>query len=244
MTADLWTPPDEPDPSQIMDEAVADTRHGNYELALLKLRWCYENALRYDPHLAGVRSSFLLGYWHDLGKKYPPALDALRQTRDQAEVICRESNYAFHPFQDLASLNRQLGDRWRTAHLFKQVSQADREAAALIYGLAEPYLIEFGDFAACDPYLELQPRLGIAAEQYRLQVEFEADYDDEPHSPPKVARRFYLDDVTALISLLIRNGRHAEAKQAYAIALETIDDAEFRESLDGAMRGRLPESLF
>src|SRR5262245_11064399 len=85
-----WKPPENPDPSAILQEAASDTRNGNYKTALEKHVWYHENALKHDPAQYGVRLSFALMYWGELGQKYPPALERLRKFRDEAAEKARK----------------------------------------------------------------------------------------------------------------------------------------------------------
>ena len=57
---DEWTPPENPNPFAIMQEAVADTDAGQYEVALAKQVWYHENATKLQPAQSGIRLSFAL----------------------------------------------------------------------------------------------------------------------------------------------------------------------------------------
>ena len=80
-----WGPGMNPDPSAILHEARADRRAGRFADALTKHVWFHENALKYVPSLSGVRLSFALTYWMELGAVYPAALRKLKRIRDDAE---------------------------------------------------------------------------------------------------------------------------------------------------------------
>ncbi|MFO1093722.1 MAG: hypothetical protein U0992_10475 [Planctomycetaceae bacterium] len=77
----MWQPPYDPDPSDILQEAVDDSRDGRSELALTKFLWFHGNALHYEPSLLGVRLSFALSYWLDFASEYKPAMDAYLRVR-------------------------------------------------------------------------------------------------------------------------------------------------------------------
>src|SRR5688500_5081235 len=85
-----WKPPEKPDPSVILNEAESDAGAKRYPDALAKHLWFHENALKYERGLYGVRLSFALGAWFELGKQYPPALEALKEVRDIAGRRVRE----------------------------------------------------------------------------------------------------------------------------------------------------------
>ena len=150
MTSSQWTPPDNPDPSEILQSAVDDKREGLYEQALAKFLWFHHNALKHYDGLSGVRLSFALGYWWNLAAEYIPAGDAFVQTRNATEAAFRQ-NLDFDLFNELASLNQQLGDEMRTADLFTEVANSDEDAAGRLYHVAERYLIGNGRYHECGP---------------------------------------------------------------------------------------------
>lgn len=62
-----------------------DTMAGHYEAALAKHIWFYNEALKINPNMYGVRLSFALSYWKQLADVYPPAKVKLIEARDEAE---------------------------------------------------------------------------------------------------------------------------------------------------------------
>ena len=77
--AEDWTPPEKPDPEAILQEIREDVKNRRYEVALSKTLWFHENALALRPSLSGVRLSFALSYWLELGEVYPPALEEMKR---------------------------------------------------------------------------------------------------------------------------------------------------------------------
>ena len=108
--ASHWTPPQNPNPQSILNEAEADTRAGNYEDALAKQVWFFQNSLKYNPALYGIRLSFALSAWVELGKVYPPALEKLNDFRDQAQQSVRKQINAKENFHDFESINDELNE--------------------------------------------------------------------------------------------------------------------------------------
>src|SRR4051812_26335409 len=80
-----WFPPENPEPKTILKEAKADTKEMRYEDALAKHIWFYQSAIAFDKALYGVRLSFALNDWWNLALQYPPAMEAMRSTRDATE---------------------------------------------------------------------------------------------------------------------------------------------------------------
>src|SRR4051812_22582627 len=66
------------DVERALEDAEKFAREGKYQQALERHIWYHENALKYDQAQFGVRLSFALSDWAELGKVYPPAKVALR----------------------------------------------------------------------------------------------------------------------------------------------------------------------
>ncbi len=105
-----WTPPDNPDPQSILNEAQSDARAKRYEIALAKHVWFHENALKINQAMSGVRLSFALSYWKGLGQEHPPALEKLRQIRDELAAKANDGMDIGSGFHDLASINKTLDE--------------------------------------------------------------------------------------------------------------------------------------
>lgn len=60
-------------------------QRGRNEEALKEYLWCFDEGEKNSRSFSGVRISFLLGNITQLGSKYPPALEALRERRDRNE---------------------------------------------------------------------------------------------------------------------------------------------------------------
>ena len=235
-----WTPTDAPDPFEILNSAVDDTRTGSHADALAKFLWFHHNALDHDYALSSVRLSFALGYWSELGDQYPPARSAFLRTRDEAEAAFADNYKSFELFQDLAALNRQLDDGLRTADAFCAVARKDPAAAERVYHVAQPYLVACGRFEECNRFLDPAGRLELARQSYEVMGQFEEEMPAGEDQPSKLARTFYVRDMVALVGLLVLNRRADEASRVREQALGVVDDDEFRAMLDAAMSGHLP----
>lgn len=237
MTDSTWTPPENPDPSEILNSARIDARRGRYEQALSKHIWLHDNAFKYQRSQYGVRLSFALSYWIELARVYPPAKVAFLLTRDDTENAFRE-NHDFHLFHDLSSMNRDLDEENRTVELFLEAADKDQELGQRLYHLAEPYLISAGLYRECGPFLEFEHRLEMAKGGYQIELQVEERYRSVPSQ--RHARIHYVNQVATLVALLVLNERETDARTACETALEVIDDDDFRAILDAAMTGQFP----
>ncbi|MCY2987424.1 MAG: hypothetical protein NTY19_06105 [Planctomycetota bacterium] len=240
MISTTWTPPSNPNPPETLHSAVIDKHEGSYEQALAKFLWFHNNAKQYDRGVSAVRLSFALGYWLDLATVYPPARDAFIQTRDETEVAFRENLPNFDLFQEIAAMNSRLGEGIRTADLFAHVAERDDATARRLYHVAESELIAAGRYRACATFLDSKKRLEHAAASYRVAKRHEESRPQCGIPVPKLARRFYVENVATLVALLIINDRPGDARMACNEALQVVDDDDFRLILEAAMAGHLP----
>jgi hypothetical protein len=97
------------DPEQVLGEARELADSGAYAEALEKYRWFHENALAHEPSMYGVRLSFALRSWAQLGEVYPPARAALESIRDAKAAALRDGSLDRELFEDVESINEMLG---------------------------------------------------------------------------------------------------------------------------------------
>ena len=238
--ASPWAPPRNPDPQRILGEATQDTRAGRHDVALAKFVWFHQNALKHEPALAGVRLSFALSDWYDLGQAYPPALEALKRTRDAAlkDVRERQGDDVFQPFQDLAAINEKLGEESLTATTFIALAARRPDAAPLVFRVARPSLLRAKEYTLCGKYLSPEEDWHMAAELYQLgrrqQQQFGPEHAD-------FVEKSFTNEVATLLALLVVNGRPAEAEAIARKARLEWDDPGFRAAIDSALGGVIPE---
>ncbi|HEY4260994.1 MAG TPA: hypothetical protein VGM98_12570 [Schlesneria sp.] len=237
-----WTPPENPDPHAILQEAKADARAKRYEDALAKHVWFHQNALTFQPALYGVRLSFALEYWMDLGKSYPPAIVKLKSIRDDARRKVLDANLKSvnEPFHDFVSINRALDEEPKSKELFVQLDQDKPALAKEVFDLARPSLINAKAYQLCGKYLEPRSIFDKSKEQF--------NYYQQPAEDAKVGdrqRQFgeskFTNEVTTLVALLILNDRKVEAQRFADEAKKEWNNAAFHMALDQALKGIVPK---
>ncbi len=234
-----WTAPEPPDPQEIRREADEDMRAGRFEVALEKYLWFHRNALKYRRSLSGVRLSFALNGWFRLGGVYPPALTALRDTRDESlETFKREHND--DAFADFVAINLKLGEEGRTVEAFVLLDKQDPPLAHRVFGRARPALIRAKEYVLCGRYLKPTEDLSQVLESYRMNREAERD----ERIGPDIARfteDSFTNETTILIALLVVNGREQEAKDVASSARSAWVDPAFAAAIEKALQGVVPE---
>lgn len=239
-----WTPPDDPDPTKIGQEARQDQSEGRYEVALAKRLWYHRHALEFEPHLSAVRLSFAIGYWHDLAKVYPPAMEAMLAEREAVREKLHSGSADFETFSEFVAFNRQLGENESTVEEFERLHVVEPATAKLLYRTAEDALVAARLYELCGAYLEPVKRLEFASHVYRLQRQFEEERSENPQGiqPPRTARNFYVRDVATMLALLSHNSRWEEAERFAEEALTVLDeDSESARAVFGrAVYGEFP----
>ena len=246
-SANEWVPPEKPDLQAILSEVSKDRKAGRYELALGKLIWFHENALKHDRSMSAVRLSFALADWHRLGQEYPPALEKLKQVREETRkriTADDAKNVSFEDFHELTAFNRELNEWDDTVDMFKFVEKHNPEAAERIYGVSEPALLKAKEYALCNKYLGPDKSVSRALELFNLESEREVGIKyAERHKQFQNDR--FIKDAATLVALLVINDRKGEAGKAVHDFKTVEADADFHEklasALDKALAGELPE---
>lgn len=127
-----FTPPPQlaEKPKDALDAARAAVRDNRYPEALEKYEWFFDHALDDDEHnYYGVRLSYCLGEWADLGSKYPPAWKRLVERRDQALELFGSTRDP-ERFHDFMSICQYLDEDSRLpVETFARIHHHDRPLA-------------------------------------------------------------------------------------------------------------------
>lgn len=236
-----WTPPDNPVPRTILREAEDDADAGRYELALAKHRWYHRYALRHDSGQTGVRLSFALSAWRDLGKRYPPAVEALKETRDRAADLVRAGKAVADHFADFQAINRELNESSRTVALFLELDNNDVEQARLVYQQAMPSLISHHHYAVCMKYTDPLTDIVSLIERYQQRLETSQRWPKRQSRLRLYARHFLTEGSATLVALLAYSGESTMAQQVADQARAACDDAALHRALDDALLTIFPE---
>lgn len=152
--------------------ARALAKAGEYAKALSEFLWCYDDGMVRIAAYSGVRQSFLLSEIFALSRSYPPALDALKARRDDAQLMLTSIPDDFEAAMSLASINTALGESGRTLALFDQLpsdSPARQTLAPLIYNeLAAACRYE--EAAQAKPYRQMVSLFESIAEPHRSAI--------------------------------------------------------------------------
>lgn len=230
------------DAQVVLREAVALMRQGRYAESLQKHLWFHDHALEHMPALAGVRLSFALAYWLELGACYPEAMQALTAVRDRKARALADGAGSFELFHDVAAINGYLHEEPETVALFKRLHQADPGLARRCYPVAEKFLVAHLEYEICVAHLpDPIARLEEARELRRVKLELASA------SPALGTSEFrdyvewdFAEAVRRLIAILVGAGRRQDAERVRELALAASASDTVRAAVDGALPQQVP----
>lgn len=137
---------DDNDEATLAHRAACDfARAGKYAEALERHEWYHANALRIAPSQSGVRLSFAIGQWKELGDQYPLALASLKAIRDAGVRALEAGTYDPQTFLDVQAINGELGEDAATIELFKSLAAKQPALAKKWFVAIEDTLIDQGE---------------------------------------------------------------------------------------------------
>jgi hypothetical protein len=216
------------DPRAALNDAQSFALQGRYEEALQKHLWFHENALKYAPAMTGVRLSFALMYWIQLGEKYPKARQALVSIRDRDTQECTGGKGSFALFMDVAGINRALKEEPKTVELFKTLHAKNPELAQKCYHVAEPYLVAQHEYRICSAYIA-DPLQRFERIEARRKMNLEYATKGNPRME-EFAETWFADETCRLIEILVGVDRKQEAETVRKQALAVRDDPRIRDA--------------
>ena len=234
-----WTPPANPDPRAIHNEARTDRVEQRYDDALAKHLWLHREAAKVQPSWGAARLSFALGDWAHLAAKHPPAMAALTAARDAAEDDVRAGRNAPQAFADFAAINVELDEPGRTVALFSWVEARDPALARQMSRSAQHALIASGDYKTAFKYMDANASMERVVRVHMAMVRALPKNADDPAAKP--ARDVFARDAGRIVALLAANGRAAHAKVIAEQALEVSAAPDVKTVIDAALKGTFPQ---
>jgi len=211
-----------------LHDAHAAARAGRYEEALDGYIWFHENSENV-PGLGGVRLSFALSYWVNLGRVYPPARTALEEIRDRKTKTILNGFRDLASFHDVVSINTHLGCERATYELFVTLNSSSPALAGAYSALALPAIVSNGDFHLARQFLpppsEEPQRLAEMFKRMNEAVDLQT------------CIHLYVRDVNIILETLRGVGDLNQANQVYASALDSFESPQVREAVRLALDG-------
>ena len=249
--AETWSPTllpgEKPDVSKIWNDARDLMEQGQYEEALQRHLWYFNHALEYDPGQTGVRLSFALSQWVELGRRYPKAKLALLEIRDHdAQLLASGQGYA-RLFQDVDAINNYLGQEDATLALFKTMYANDPKLASECFYYAENLLLKKGEYELLfkcvgDPQAHFESarrgfEVQIESQQRRAEMRKQHPMPAGVPAPPdfgKLATNNFVRQVCKLVEILVATGHQSDAEKIQNEAVAVLDDARLKAAVTDA----------
>lgn len=206
-----------------------------FEEALQKHLWFHEES-KTSPGMGGVRLSFALAQWLDLGREYPPALDALKSVRDENAAKLLDGGGDFREFHDFSAINRVLQESERTYRLFVVLDANHPEVAKRCFDVALDLIVAHENYALFAKYggdpIERYERIRQLREGGLKMAAQNPKLDNEQYR--QFRDKAFEDKTVQLIRILRALERLDEAREIQRRALAYFPSPRIEESLPAA----------
>jgi hypothetical protein len=212
-----------------MQKYLTDTqmmvRQGMYQEALERFVWFHDHALEHNYSMVGVRLSFALAYWKELGKAYPQAMQALIETRDRKTAQILNGAGSFDLFHDVKALNRTLEESDKTVLLFESLDKNNPTLARLCWNVAKEDVIAAKRFDLARKYIvDYIQEFNRVKAMYDLNVSTAKDPRMGGDIYKRTIEDIFVKEILQLINVAVALGDEREASEIQVKALAVIDD--------------------
>jgi len=209
-----------------LEETKEFADRGDYGTALERHIWFHNHAFERSSAIYGVRISYALSLWLELGRSYRPALDALKGIRDKKTEMIKNGEGDFHVFHDIEKINDHLGDSVETLATFECIHRNNPILAKDIWEIASNLVFEAKRFDLARDYLtEPHRNFALLENIYGVQLRHANKHSDDP-SLMEFAKESFIESCLRLIKSLIALEEFDIAAKIKEKALAVLDAAE------------------
>lgn len=213
------------DPMIVLQEARRAALDGRYSEALAQYRWFHEEALLHDPDVYGVRRSFALRYWKELGDVYPPARAELEATRDKKSEALRKGLVDREVFDDVSSLDELLDQIDHTCLLFKEIAETDEAFARKCFPSSRQALVKGKEFSIARRFIAspegVVERLADRLNRSLRKTPAPTSSSSDVLRTAEVDN--FIEDINQLLEILTGVGEMAQSETIRSMAVEAIE---------------------
>jgi thiol-disulfide isomerase/thioredoxin len=119
------------DMQERFDQALQFHKAKQFDQAMEEYAWLWQNMVKVDRRMSGVRESWLAGYMRHLIEQYEPARARFAQLRDEEESRFAGPHGAFASRRDWVLLNGIIQDDQRTLDWFDAVKADSAQVARM-----------------------------------------------------------------------------------------------------------------
>jgi hypothetical protein len=216
---------------EALDQARQLAGEGKFEQALEKHIWYHNHALEIDRSYYGIRLSFALSDWVELGKKYPKALEALKDIRNKKTSRLLTGELDRSLFHDVAAINEELGQSGTTAETFKKIESVQPSFASSIYDLADKALFEAREYKLEKKYLgDANARFATAKRNLDFGIQFAKTCRNAEGSQQAFENNF-TQEVIRIIVVLDKTGDRNTAQKIQSNALAVLNSPAIKDAI-------------
>jgi hypothetical protein len=214
-----------------LQDTVALTRKGDYEEALKRHLWFHEHALEHQPSMYGVRLSFALSYWKQLGAVYPPAIEAMKRVRDESAARLEKGVRNASLFHDVVSLNDSLEENARTVELFRKLDQDQPASAREYWRMASQQILQARAYDLAKKYVG-----NLMAEYEQIKTKLDRMQSaivglGRQEALKANSERSFVDETLLLIDLAVALNDMNTARQIQSKALGVVYDERLKTAI-------------
>lgn len=209
-----------------LQEARSLAQNGEFAEALEKHVWYHENS-RGTSH-AGVRLSFALNDWKQLGERFPAAKEMLASLRDQAAKAALSDSPNPLAVSEVIAIDRTMENAKRSVEFINTLAEKHPAAAKASYWYIRDLLMENREYALCR-HLAPEPE----AEFKNVREAWHQSEGFPPNVKPTV-RQLQVRRLRQLIELLVATGDEDWARKFQERAVELTKDKSLESALDDA----------
>lgn len=186
---------------------------GRNEEALREYLWLFDDGMKAMPQYSGVRVSFLTSDLGRLGKKYPPAADAIRERRDAAKARMIADARDREAASEFAALSEALGENAAILAGFNELPAGDPRRRALGFRVFKELVSQqrYSDALEARPFSLMLMLLNQVDQRSGGSVSNEARQQ---------LRAFLLDSAATDLEVLVGAGKLDDARNLRTKMLE------------------------
>ena len=234
------------DMQKYLSDTEALVREGKHKEALERFLWFHDNALEHQPSMYGVRLSFALSSWKQLGDVYPPSLSAMQEIRDKKTQQMIQGKGNSHLFHDVTALNRTLGDDTKTVDLFRKLDKEQKDLAKQCWNMGKDAIIKTKAYDLARKYIGNPVReWGKVKEMYDMNKAMYGGKNFGEHFKTYNENNL-VEESLKLIEVALALDDKKAAKEIQAKALAILDDYRLNDAIpeekeDNAQQKNAPD---
>ncbi|MDO3387926.1 hypothetical protein QWI17_18925 [Gilvimarinus sp. SDUM040013] len=171
---------------------------GQYKEALIQHQNYFEDSANV-PGLSGVRLSFALGNWAELGQLYPPALTALKELAQAKRAQLLDGDGNFTIFSEYESINSYINKGSETIETFLKLEEFYPDQASRYYNSIERLLMSEKRYEIIARHIK-DPIYKFETIRHHREYEMGRLRSGDKHASLDYANKYYHQELSRLLA--------------------------------------------